>query len=89
MTDSENTTSQVITKGIVVMTPFPIKDLIIHSGKRTFTYQPKKDISTYELALLIVMFPFFNSSSIVGYDYEKYIFDNKLERHFEVNNEPR
>ena len=72
--------------GTILMDPLPIKDLVIHAGRKDYKYKPQEDITTFELATLIVMFPFFTISHYQGYDYEAYILENKLERHFEVKN---
>ena len=68
----------------ISMAPLPIKNLVIHAGRKEYKYKPQEDITTFELATLIVMFPFFTISHYQGYDYEAYILENKLERHFEV-----
>ena len=68
----------------ISMAPMPIKDLVIHSGKKEYAYKPQEDITPYELAMLIKLWPFFTISNYQGYDYESYILEHKLERHFEV-----
>lgn len=82
---SEKETSGTVLSSTIINTPFPIKELVIHSGKKTYTYKPRKDITSYELARLIVMFPFFTIANYQGYDFAEYILREKLERHFEVN----
>lgn len=81
---SKKTNSGAVLTSVMNTKPFPISDLVIHSGSKTYTYKPRKDITTYELARLIKMFPFFSIANYNGYDYEEYIVREKLERHFEV-----
>jgi len=78
--------TEIALDSTISMAPFPIKDLVIHSGKKEYTYNPQEDITTFELATLIRMFPFFTIAQYNGYDFEAYILENKLERHFEVKN---
>lgn len=68
----------------ISMAPCPIKDVVIHSGRKEYTYKPQEDITTFELATILRMFPFFTIAHYNGYDFEAYILENKLERHFEV-----
>ena len=65
------------------MTKMPIKGLHIELGNNQYlTYQPQPDITTYELALLTIMWPFFSLPGLNNYDYLTYITTNNLTRHF-------
>ncbi len=60
-----------------------IGTITIRKEGRSWAYKPKKDITAYEVSLLIVMFSHFHVSTIAMYDYRGYVEENKLERHFE------
>jgi len=61
-----------------------INDLVIDGDKAQMTYQPKEDITAYELSLLLKLFAFFHTGGWPrAYDYTKYIQKHGLERHFE------
>jgi len=82
----ENTTKmETALSSTIPINPFPIKDLVINAGKKEYTYNPQENITTFELAILIRMFPFFTIPSYNGYDFEKYILDNNLQRHFNIS----
>ena len=69
------------------MISMPIKGLHIELGNGEYlTYVPQPDITAYELALLTVMFPFFNTGN--NYDYPTYIKTNNLSRHFKQESKP-
>jgi hypothetical protein len=68
-------------KPTAIATKIPFNSGKIRFG--AYTYKPKEDISTYELALLIELFVFaFHPSVPQNYDYEDFVKSNKLERHF-------
>lgn len=67
------------------ITTQPINDLIFQ-GARKWKYVPKPDITVYELALLSKMFMFAsNQKGFFVYDFDTYIIENSLTRHFETD----
>ena len=60
--------------------PIPIGSIEIRKEEKRWRYKPEKDITTFELSKLLVLFTHFN----VGYEYDfwGYVKNNKLERHF-------
>ena len=82
---NNETNTGTVLRSNISFEPSPIKDLVIHSKEKEYTYKPQEDITTFELATLLRMFSFFTIAHYNGYDFEAYILENKLERHFEVN----
>lgn len=60
---------------------------VIASDNKKYIYEPKDDITNYELAMMLHMFVFFHIN-YGKFDYWEFITRNKLERHFkEINDE--
>jgi hypothetical protein len=63
----------------------PIGNITITDNENQYNYEPKEDITPYEVSLLIKLFIVSGASSAwhgFCYDYWKFVTDNNLERHF-------
>ena len=63
-----------------------VGDITITEDGKFYKFNPKKDITTYELGRLINLFFFISARSGIHYRYTfvDYIKEHKLERHFDV-----
>ena len=58
--------------------------IVFPDGNKKYKYNPKEDITPYELSHLILLFYYASSTrECRGIDYYSYIKEHKLERHFE------
>lgn len=58
--------------------------IVFPDGDKKYKYNPKEDITPYELSHLILLFYYASSTrECRGIDYFSYIKEHKLERHFE------
>jgi hypothetical protein len=63
----------------------PTITITCHKTKRRFKYNPKEDITAFELSWLVQLFIAISSShGAYNIDTDNYIVQHNLERHFEI-----
>ena len=63
-------------------TKMPLGDIVLGSGPTKRTYRPQPDITNMELATMLRMLIAMTFRGPYETDYEQFIIDNKLERHW-------
>ena len=65
----------------------PVGDITVYGDKHYYVYKPTPDISAYELSKLLRLFVIATTATGNGlwsqYDFEGFIIQNQLEKHFE------
>ena len=65
--------------------PYKIADLLFSWDDNQYNYNPKPDVTNYELAMLMKMVAYgcIGGRHYVSYDYGAFVAENNLERHFD------
>lgn len=76
-----------VTKDIVSECFFrkiPVGNIAFTDGDKRYRYNPKEDITAYEVSRLLLMFYFaLSNKDFYTVDYYSYVQEHKLERHFD------
>lgn len=60
-----------------------VGNIVFPNGDKRYRYNPKEDITAYEVSRLLLMFYFAVTNNYYTIDYYSYIQEHKLERHFD------
>ncbi len=61
----------------------PIGSITICDDEKRYTYNPKEDITVYELSRIIQLFFTISAAKSYNYDSISFVKEHKLERHFD------
>jgi len=81
-TTTQLTTGVIITNATFEVAMFPVGDIVLQTkDRRNFAYDPKDDVTNIELARLMHLFAYANSSRF-GLTWEPFVEQHGLWRHF-------
>ena len=60
-----------------------VGDIVIYNDGKSYKYNPKEDITAYEVSCLLIMFHCGVVGRYQAIDYYGYVTEYKLERHFD------